>query len=369
MQKITSPSCAQRTLFKWKNMIASMFFLCSNECFAYNVNTYAGVPGQQGSVNGLAVCCGSTNINNLKTSTFSNPYSMVIDSQGNIFISETGSHIIRKITPSGIVDIFAGWPGSAGSSNGNRTAAKFSQPKGLAIDAADNIYVADFANNAIRKIDPQGNVTTLSLTPENANGRSLSGPMHISLGVLNRNNMFVTSDKSVIYLINLATNKSSIIAGNYGVAGAATNDTAFNVKFNAPRGIVVSSSGIIFVADFNNNSIRKLTYNSTSNTYDVRTLILDKPINQPNGLTIDAAGTLYVTSIGTNTVFTLTQTPTPDTYTVTELAGSNQSAGGYMDGLSNIARFNAPFDILRDQKNNITYIADTYSNIIRTIVP
>jgi hypothetical protein len=94
---------------------------------------------------------------------FNKPSGIVLDSTGNIYIADMQNHRIRKMTPTGVVSTFAG-SGTAGFANATGTAAQFNKPIGLAIDAANNIYVADHNNNATRKITPAGVVTTIDQT-------------------------------------------------------------------------------------------------------------------------------------------------------------------------------------------------------------
>src|ERR1051325_656413 len=90
------------------------------------------------------------------------PIGITIDSGGNVFVADSENFTIRKISPAGDVTTFAGQAGSQGSSDGFGSAARFSFPAGLAVDLSDNIYVADFGNHTIRKITPNGDVSTLA---------------------------------------------------------------------------------------------------------------------------------------------------------------------------------------------------------------
>jgi sugar lactone lactonase YvrE len=93
---------------------------------------------------------GSTNATGTAAS-FDTPYGVAVDSSGTLYVSDTGNNLIRKITAAGVVTTLAG-SGSAGSTNGTGTAASFSTPSGLTMDASGALYVADFRNNLIRKI-------------------------------------------------------------------------------------------------------------------------------------------------------------------------------------------------------------------------
>jgi sugar lactone lactonase YvrE len=113
------------------------------------VSTFAGTADAVGSADGLATAA-----------RFSRPTGLALDSAGNLYVSD-GSHTIRKITPQGEVSTFAGLALSFGATDGAGAAARFSSPAGIAVDSADNVYVADSGNHSVRKITPAGNVSTL----------------------------------------------------------------------------------------------------------------------------------------------------------------------------------------------------------------
>tara|TARA_R110002050_G_scaffold118625_3_gene236149 strand:+ start:57076 stop:59124 length:2049 start_codon:yes stop_codon:yes gene_type:complete len=202
------------------------------------VTTFAGT-GINGSNNGPAL-----------SATFKQTAGMAIDSQGNVFVVETDDHSIRKITPSGEVSLFAG--GQNGINDGNGTNARFTFPQGIAVDAANNLYVTDGANHLIRKITPNADVTTIA-------GSSLG------------------------------------FADGQGAAA----------KFNFPTGIVVDKQGDIYVVDKNNHSIRKISSDGSVTTIAGDGTITD--FNSPYGITIDALGDLYVADQSKHRIRKITQ--------------------------------------------------------------
>src|SRR5439155_22158877 len=107
---------------------------------------------------------------------FFNGAGVAVDSAGNVYVADTSNHTIRKVTPAGDVTTLAGRAGSFGSADGTGSAARFSQPEGVAVDSAGNVYVADHNNSTIRKVTPVGTnwlVTTLAgraLSSGSANG-------------------------------------------------------------------------------------------------------------------------------------------------------------------------------------------------------
>lgn len=107
------------------------------------MTTIAGLAGTSSSSDGTGT-----------SARFTEPFALVVDSSGNIFVADTSNNLIRKLTISGgvaIVTAFAGGGGS-GSSDGTGTAAKFSEPRGITIDSSNNLYVADYNNHLIRKV-------------------------------------------------------------------------------------------------------------------------------------------------------------------------------------------------------------------------
>jgi sugar lactone lactonase YvrE len=115
------------------------------------VITFAGVAVTHGSADGTGAAA-----------QFFQPTGVAVDRAGNLFVTDTGNHTIRKVSPMGEVTTFAGVAGMASSIDGVGAGARFSQPAGMVIDGADNLYVADTGNSLIRKVTPAGEVTTLA---------------------------------------------------------------------------------------------------------------------------------------------------------------------------------------------------------------
>lgn len=213
-----------------------------------NVTTYSG-----NGVGGYADGTGTT-------VKFNNPQSIVLDGSGNMFVADRNNNLIRKITPAGVVSTFAGFPASNGYPqplapgflDGTSTAAFFNYPAAIAIDASGNIYVADFKNNAIRKITSAGVVTTLA---GGLNFPDLIGsPTGITVDATG--NVFVVDSSGRVFEIT-ATNILYLIAGAQNTTGSADGVGAA-ARFNGPQSITVDPSGNLYVADSNNNTIRKI---------------------------------------------------------------------------------------------------------------
>ena len=121
--------------------ITLLFFALPAGVQAATVTTLAGTAGVQGSADGTG-----------SAAQFSNPYSVAVDSSGNVYVADSSNHTIRKVTPGGVVTTLAGTAGVSGSADGTGSAAQFKYPSGVAVDSSRNLYVADTQNHTIRKV-------------------------------------------------------------------------------------------------------------------------------------------------------------------------------------------------------------------------
>ncbi len=275
------------------------------------VSTYAG-RGVQGFSNAYR-----------DSATFRSPFGLCRDKYGNIYLAEA-NNCIRKIDfATGIVTTLAG-NGIAGWQDGPGDSAQFNSPSDLCVDDSGNVYVSDFQNQRIRKIDSNGYVST--------------------------------------------------IAGS-GIAGYL--DGNVNARFNYPRGICRDANGNLFVADSWNHRIRKIdpagnvtTYAGGGNVIGVGSVgsLIDAPdtaarFYTPSGLTIDQNGNLYVADAYNHRVRMI-----DTSRLVSTLAGSGstgQGNGGYANGNFGTAIFNTPTELFFDTLNNKLYISDTFNNRVR----
>ena len=252
--------------------------------------------------------------------TFSSPAGAAVDSAGNVFIADSGDRTIRKITPAGVVTTFAGTSRAIGNADGTGAAARFNAPQGLAVDRVDNIFVADFGNNEIRKITPAGVVTTL--------------------------------------------------AGVEGSPGSA-DGTGAVARFNGPQGIAVDRAGNVFVTDNGNNTIRKITAAGVVTTLAGLAGVsgiadgtgADARFNGPQGIAVDLAGNVFVADFQYNTIRKITSSGI-----VTTLAGAADANGDSVDGTGAAARFHVPEGLAVDGAGNVL-VADTFNHTIRRITP
>jgi sugar lactone lactonase YvrE len=171
------------------------------------------------------------------------PEGVAVDGSGNVYVADSGNNMIRKIDTNGYVTTFAGSTNS-GFVDGNGTNAAFQFPSGLAVDGSGNVYVADHANNVVRKISASGNVTTLA---------DCFGAQGICVD--RSGNVYVTgSDASTVLKIDSSGTVTTLAGGQHGYQDGVGTNTAFNW----PNGIAVDNLGNIYVADTFNNVVRIL---------------------------------------------------------------------------------------------------------------
>lgn len=275
------------------------------------VTTLAGLAGAADTVDGTG-----------GTARLNTPAGVAVKGDGSlIYVSEAGGHVIRKVTAAGVVTTFAGTAYIPGSTDATGTAASFNQPAGLVLDAAGNLYVADFGNVTIRKVTPAGVVTTF--------------------------------------------------AGTAGLV-ESTNGTGVAARFRAPWGLAIDGSGNLYVADSLDQTIRKITPAAVVSTFAGAGFAngstdADTPsaarFFYPYGVAADSAGRIYVADYANQLIRRIDTSGK-----VRTLAGTTVSQGG-LDGLASAARFRNPQGIVVVPDGSAVYVADTANNAIRKLQP
>jgi sugar lactone lactonase YvrE len=188
---------------------------------------------------------------------FNDPIGITVDVNGNIYVTDTDNNKIRKVTPAGVVTILAG--STAGFADGIGTVAQFNYPYGITVDASGNVYVADRNNHKIRKISPAGAVNTIAgSTLGFLNGAGTIAQFNEPSGIaidLN-GNLFVSDAINHKIRKISSTNQVTTVAGS---TGGFANGSGTVAQFNIQQGIALDNSGNIYVADINNEKIRKIT--------------------------------------------------------------------------------------------------------------
>jgi sugar lactone lactonase YvrE len=283
---------------------------------------------------------------------FSLPEGITNDSAGNLYVSDFTNGRIRKINSAGIVSTFS-------------TAA--SGPRGITIDGSNNFVVADNSSHQIKKIDMSGNVI---LTVGSSNGyvdaqgtnAKFSSPNSVVLD--GSNNIYLTENHRV-RKIDASGNVTTIAGLASGTGNADLQGT--NASFNNPWGITRDVSGNLYVADFSNNKIRKISPSGNVTTFVGSTAGFvdgqgtNAKLSGPSGLYTDSTGNIYVTE---NNNFRIRKIDTAAN--VTTIAGWD---GGFADGIGTNAKFNQPVAITMDSSGNLYVAEQGPNNRIRKISP
>jgi hypothetical protein len=327
-----------------------------------NVTTLAGTAGGPGSQNG-----------NASAARFNSPAGAALDAAGNIYVADEQNHAIRKISPSGDVSTFAGTLGVAGSNDDAGVNARFNRPLGVAFDGAGNLYVADSRNHTIRKITPDGAVGTLAglagvLGTNDGVGSNARFNTPFSVAVDAQTNVYVADTFNNTIRKITPDGMVSTLAGQAGISGT-NNGTGSQATFSVPEGIAVDPDGNVFVTDDANSAIRKITPDGVVTTFAGQVAHAGTSdgtstarFNFPFGLAIDGNRNLYVADTGSATIRKVT--PAGAVTTLVGLAG----VFGNVDATGNDARMRSPQGIAVDAAGTL-YISDRDNHTIRKAYP
>lgn len=193
---------------------------------------------------------------------FNNPYGLALDSTGNLFVADTGNGTVRRVTRDGVVTTWAGRAGEFGSVDGFRTAARFNSPIGIAIDDDGNVYVADHANHTIRRIDAAGEVETLAGLggyPGSEDGTGTRARFFYPFGMVwDAGNLYVTDSENHTVRRVSPSGSVTTLYGSGGVAGSA-DGSGTAARFSQPGGIAADAAGVLWVVDTGNQLIRRIS--------------------------------------------------------------------------------------------------------------
>ncbi|MDH3238371.1 MAG: hypothetical protein OEM47_07605 [Deltaproteobacteria bacterium] len=293
------------------------------------------------------------------SASFNSPEGITFDGT-SLFAADTGNHAIRKITPAGSVgDVttLAGDGTSGFLDNAAGSGARFSSPVSL-VAIGGNLFVSDSGNHVVRQVDPSGFVTTLAGLPQvpgfsdgTGSAARFNGPEGIAVQEGITNLFFVADTKN--HVIRQVTLGGAVtkIAGNAPRAGQV-NASGESARFDAPSGVAVVGDDL-FVSDTGNNTIRKVT------AAGVVTSLTGSEFQSPQG--VAAVGTdLYVADSENHAIRKVTSAGV-----VTLFAGSDTGEEGFEEGTGTAARFRMPRGVASD--GSFLYIADTGNHAIRKI--
>lgn len=308
------------------------------------------------------------------------PYRLALDTLGNMYICDTGNHRILKRDSTGNVTVFAGTGAQGFSGDGGAaTSALLNTPCGICTDESANVYIADSGNNRVRCIDTSGIITTVAGTGTkaysgdggDATGADLCTPYDVAYSPIDNSLFIADTENSCIRKVT-----SQIISTVAGIAEsqgyAGNGGSATNAYLNAPQGVFVTSTGVLYIADTDNNMIRQVdtagiittVAGDGTNTYSGDDMAaINASLDQPRDIAVDSSGNLYIADTKHNRV----RRVCAQDGIIRTIAGSDQ---GSIDGVRAVeAQFFRPMGIalLPDLEGKTIYLCDTYNNAIRTL--
>ncbi len=326
------------------------------------VTTFAGTPGQRGSTDG-------------RPALFNSPSGLAFGRDGSLYIADRLNHLIRRLAIDGSVSTIAGQAGLAGSADGPALSAQFNEPWGLAFDRDSNLYVVERGNATVRKITPEGLVSTFVGSPGltgtsdgSANAARLNLPTALFRDDASGNFFVADTGNATIRKIT-AAGVVTTFAGSAGLPGS-TNGTGAAARFTTPLGLTGDAVGNLYVADAGTHNIRIISpagdagtllgtsaadsYGATDATGNAARFL------GPSGLAISSDGLLYVADSLNHSVRRVN-----GSLAVSTVAGPGGNFGS-ADGSATTARFNAPLGLALDTTGNL-YVADTRNSTLRRI--
>lgn len=287
------------------------------------VTTFAG-SGAAGSANALGTAA-----------TFNSPTGIDVDAYGNVFVADSGNNQIRMIDTVGNVTTFAG--SVFGNADGLGTAARFSVPTDVAIDQYGNIFVTDSVNNLIRKIDASANVTTFAGSSVAAftNGLGIAAEFNNPKGIsIDQNgNIYVADSANNVIRMITSGGVVSTLAGSSVATAGLVDGSGVNAQFNNPEGVTIDQYGDVYVADATNNVIRKINTSGIVTTLSgaaasgfVNGVAAVVRFSNPSDATIDLYGNLYIADFANHAIRKVTPDTTPPTGSISIAEGAFTNA-------------------------------------------
>jgi uncharacterized protein (TIGR03437 family) len=334
-----------------------------------------GLPGYSGD-GGSA-----TGVDRINGGMLTHPYGLAVDKQGNLYIADNGNHAVRRVTTDGNINTFAGNQTFNFGYSGDGAAANLGQlyfPTDVAVDSGGNVYIADYGNFVIRQVTTDGNIHTFAGNNANTFAGDGGAPTSASLfqpfgvAVDSSSNVYVSEygDSRIRKITAGSGSKITTIAGNgtFGFGGDGSSGTS--AQLNYPHGLCVDGGGNVYVADWGNNRIRKITSSGTISTAAGSGLLsysgdggaaTQAQFNVPTGVAADSAGNVYIADTANNVVRQVTAKGVVSTFAGTGTAGFSGDGSA-----ANKAQLSAPQGVAVDLAGNV-YIADSGNYRVRVV--
>ncbi|GAA1335580.1 NHL domain-containing protein [Saccharothrix algeriensis] len=305
------------------------------------------------------------------------PLSVVVDGAGDLYIADHNNHRIRKVARDGTITTAAG-NGTAGFSGdgGPATSARVSYPVGLAVDGAGSLYIADYNNHRIRKVAKDGTITTVAGNGTAGfggdGGPATSARLNYpyTVAVDGAGSLYI-ADYNNHRIRKVAKDGTITTAAGTGAAGfGGDNGPATSALLNNPTGVAVDDAGNLYVADYNNHRIRKVTEDGTITTAAGTGAAgfggdegpaASARLHHPIGVAVDGAGNLYVADYNNHRIRKVAEDGT-----ITTAAGTGAAGFGGDGGPAASARLNCPYSMAVDGAGSL-YVADRANHRIRKV--
>ncbi len=309
----------------------------------------------------------------------SRPYGVAVDSAGHLYIADTDNYCIRKVdVGTGLISTVAGIGTSSGfgGDGGAATLALLAAPTGVAVDGADNVYIADTGNNRIRRI----NAATQVINTVAGNGAYGSGgdggaatlaqvtnPFSVAVGSTGHLYITETYSGARVRKVDAVTGLISTVAGT-GTAGfSGDGGAATAAQLRTPWGVAVDGVGHAYIADTDNNRVRKIdaaaaTISTVAGTGGVDGVAIAAQLINPWDVATDSAGNVYIADTSNARIRKVDAA----TGLISTVAGNGTGGAGGDAGAATTAQLNAPRGVAVDSAGNV-YLADTFNNRIRRV--
>ncbi len=298
------------------------------------------------------------------------------DAQGSLYIADSGNHRIRKVTTEGVIETLVGGEKGSQLGGGDPLAAQLNMPIDVMVDTSGSVFIADFNNHRVLKLDAQG---VLSLFAGNgqkgaggdggaAHQAQLNRPMGLALGA--DGSLFIADSGNEKVRKVDSNGVISTVAGNGQAGSSGDGGQALQARLKMPTDVAVDAAGHLYIADRKNYRIRKVDRHGIISTvagsgaagYGSDGAALSQRIDEPNGLVFDAQGHLYFSERNTDRVRKLTADGE-----IISVAGTG-GLGFSGDGDPALtALMHAPSGVAIDPRNGDLFIADSYNHRVRRV--
>ncbi len=318
---------------------------------------------------------GDSGDNDLATSAQLNyPIGVAVDSVGSLYIADSSNHRVRKVTAGGITTV-AG-TGAAGDSGDNdlATSAQLNNPQGVAVDSVGSLYIADSSNHRVRKVTG-GGITTVAGTgaagDSGDNGLATSAQLNYPIGVaVDSAGSLYIAEWSNHRVRKVTAGRITTVAGTGAAGDSGDNGPATSAQLNNPQGLAVDSAGSLYITDSSNHRVRKVTAGRITTVAGTGAAgdsgdkgpATSAQLDNPTGVVVDSAGSLYIADCNNHRVRKVTGDGV-----ITTVAGTGTAEDSGDKGPATSAQLNYPIGVAVDSAGSL-YISEWSNHRVRKVV-